>query len=186
MSGNSNCTGDRSALARFGQGRVWTLGDIQLDVGEVIRNGGPGEGVALLPWALDTYERVLRLKPEETWLLKRMLKHAWEADTSVFLSLHKVTREANITRPRLRRILTRLEELGYITRLESEDSDQRRHYSVRGLYDALALCIAADPKSKWASEHGVLVPDGYYSNGHGVRYQLDFARRNGHAVAVKG
>ena len=44
--------------------------------------------------------------------------------------------------------------MGYIVRLEPVKGDQRRRYSLRGLYDALALCIAADPTSQWAKENG--------------------------------
>lgn len=187
---SENGKGNRSVLARFGQGRTWKWGDIQLDVGEVIRSAGPGEGFAIIPWALDTYERALRLKPEDVWLLKRMLKHAWQADTVVFLSLHKLTREANVTRNRLKRILGRLEELGYIVRLEPVKGDQRRRYSLRGLYDALALCIAADPTSQWAKENGAF-PFSHAESARssdGALFTLDLSAlpaRNGRVAVVE-
>jgi biotin operon repressor len=186
MGNNGNRSGDRSALARFGQGRTWKLGDIQLDVGEVIASAGPGKGFAMVPWTLDTYERALRLKPAETWLLKRMLQHAWEADTPVYLSQKKIAREAIVSRTSVRRTMNRLEELGYITRLEGRDGDPRRYYSVRGLYDALALCIAADPTSTWAKQNGdLLTPTNTFRNGAGVCFQIDWGalpavRRNSH------
>lgn len=185
MAGN----GDRTALARFGGGRHWSLPDgTKLDVGELIASAGPGEGVTLLPWALDRYERALGLTRDETWLLKRLLKHAWTADTPVYFSIRKITREANITRNTVKAILSRLEARGYIVPLDSLSGDQRRRYTVRPFYDALALCIACDPESEWAKEHGVLPPDvaRRLRGSDGAQFDLDLEimteRQNGHRV----
>lgn len=184
-------SGDRTAFARFGGGRRWSLPDgTKLDVGEVITSAGPGEGVALLPWALDRYERALGLTRDETWLLKRLLKHAWTADTSVYFSIRKITREANITRNGVKAILGRLEARGYIVPLDSPSGDQRRRYSLRPFYDALALCIATDPASEWAKEHGALPLDVARGlrGSDGAQFDLDLEtlaeRRNGYQVEV--
>jgi len=182
-------SGDRTALARFGGGRRWSLPDgTKLDVGEVITSAGEGKGVALLPWALYQYGRTLRLRPEDRDVLAAMLAHVWTADGAAYLSIHKLERTVVTTRNRVKRIFARLEELGYIVRLPPKKGDQRRYYSVKPLYDALALCIACDPKSDWANEYGVLSPDVARGlrGSDGARFDLDLEtlaqRQNGHAV----
>jgi DNA-binding MarR family transcriptional regulator len=143
---------------RWGGGWGWPIGDSdRLTISDAIMCAGPGDGVAVLPWALDRYERALRLRPGETWLLKRMLKHAWTHEGEVFLSQRKISFEARVSRNTVASYVARLEKLGYIRRLNNGDATDRRiHYSVSGIYAALALCIAADPTSVWAQQHGAV------------------------------
>jgi hypothetical protein len=187
---------ERTALARFGGEWSWSLDKekdgLKLNIGKVISGEGPGQGFAMLPWALDEYEKVLRLRPGESWLLKRMLAHAWTYGGEVFLSMRAISLRACVTRPTLTSYLRRLVDLGYIRRLsKGKGNDQRVRYDVSGLYGALALCIAADPRSKWSTEHGPLSvervrglthsgPHGQNGNGNGhkkpkaVWFDLDF------------
>lgn len=162
----------RSAKNRFGGAWGWELEDgSYLNISEAIRGEGPGQGFAMVPWILDHYERALRLQPGETWLLKRLLKHAWEYDSVVYVSQRKIAIEANITRPTLRRYFRRLEELGYIHRVSNGTrTDRRKRYTVSGLLAALALCVAADPSSKWSRARGSSLP-------------LDFIRSRKHMTA---
>ena len=62
--------------------------------GEIIAKEGPGKGFASYPWVLDRYERALDLSPAESWLLHRMIKHAWVSGGLVFISMAKVCRES--------------------------------------------------------------------------------------------
>lgn len=148
---------DRSARGRFGGTWGWYLKDSKLPIGEIIEAEGPGQGFALMPWALDKYERALRLRPAESWLMRRLLKHAWEFGAPVFISLRRTAIEADVSRSALQGYMTRLIRLGYVRVVSvGVGLDRRKRYDVSGLYAALALCIAADPTSEWAKAFGVL------------------------------
>ena len=147
---------DRSAQARFGGAWSWKLADgKELSIGEVIEGEGPGKGVAISPWPPDDYERVLRLRPAEAWLVKRLLRHCWEHGKEVFVSLHKIERRSLVSRVSLQTYMRRLRELGYV-RVVSEGGgkDRRKRYDLSGIYAALALCIVCDPGSKWSRGNG--------------------------------
>lgn len=175
----------RSARERFGGDWNWKLADGKpLKISEAIRGEGPGEGFAMLPWALDKYERVMRLRPGEAWLLRRLLAHSWEYGSEAFLSLRRITFESNISRSTLQAWMTRLEHLGYVRFLsDGTRTDRRWRYDPAGAYGALALCIAADPSSKWAQANGGAAPiteirsktfSGPNGQGDPVRFDLDF------------
>jgi len=128
-------------------------------IGRIITGEGPGDGAAFYPWQLDRYERVMRLRPGETWLLKRLIKHAWELGRPVYISLHKTEIEADVSRSTLQKWMHRLEELHYIELVsEGRPHDPRRVYDVSGTYVALAICIMADPTSKLATDRGNPIP----------------------------
>lgn len=175
----------RSARERFGGDWHWKLADgQQLTISEAIQGEGPGEGFAMLPWALDRYERVMRLRPGEAWLLKRLLAHSWEYGSEAFLSLRRITYESSVSRSTLQAWMTRLEQLGYVRCLsDGTRIDKRWRYDPSGAYGALALCIAADPSSRWAQMNGGAVPiaeirpkafSGPNGQGDPVRFDLDF------------
>ncbi len=151
---------EHNSTNRFGGGWYWKLGEDELlRIGETIEAEGPGKGITMFPWILDRYERVLRLRPSEAWLLKRMLKHAWKFKGIVYISMRKVSREALVTRPTLTEWTKALMDLNYITLVKKgEGNDRRRRYDVSGIYAALALCIAADPGSRWSRERGEPLP----------------------------
>lgn len=118
-------------------------------IGKTIAREGPGEGYASYPWALDHYERELGLTPRETWLLKRMLKYAWDFGKPVYISLRKVTREAIISSATLNRDIKSLTNKGYIRVVNrGENLDRRIRYDIVGLYFALAYSIRSNPNSK--------------------------------------
>ena len=151
---------DRSVRARFGGDSSLKLrGGVVLCIGEAIQGEGPGsgkgKGFAVCPWCLDRYERALRLRPVDTWLVKRFMKYAWEFGGEVYPSLHSIERQALISRVSVQGHVRRLRELGYVLLLsEGEGRDLRRRYDVSGIYAALALCIVCDPRSKWAIRNG--------------------------------
>jgi hypothetical protein len=130
-------------------------------------------------------KKLCGFRPGETWLLKRLLAHAWEYGSEAYLSLRRLTFEANISRKTLQTYVTNLERLGYVRFLsDGNGSDKRWRYDVTGAYGALALCIAADPTSAWAAEHGGALPietvrRKRHSGPHGkktpVAFDLDFA-----------
>jgi len=141
-----------------------------LNIGETIVAEGPGGGAAMVPWCLDHYERMLRLRPVESWLLRRMLAHAWSWRTPVYLSLSKIEAESKVTRKTLSTTMSRLQELGYVYCVsDGVGDDRRRRYDVTGLCVALAICVACDPWSKWAQENGGPL-------------SVEEARRSGHVV----
>ncbi len=149
--------GQRSAFKRFGGEWSWEIGKRHLNIGEAITSAGPGEGFAMVPWALDRYEGTLRLKPIDSWLLRRMLAHAWEFGCAVYLSIRKMSFETGVARSVLSRHARRLEELGLIRRLPPDEilkGDYRIHYDVSATYAALAIAIACDPTSEWAKQNG--------------------------------
>lgn len=152
---------------RFGTGYNWSVNGGRADLYEVIRKGKrtPGKGSATIPWELDSYERVLRLGPIDTWLLKRMLKHAWQLDRPVFISQRQMERQAIVTRPTIETHLKRLETLRYIRVASISDPndprDRRKRYYMSGILAALSLCIMADPRSDWAKENGGPVSEEY-------------------------
>lgn len=151
---------EHNSTNRFGGQWFWELGENErLYIGQTVEAEGPGKGVAMFPWILDHYERMLRLRPGETWLLKRMLKHAWKFRGLVYISMRKVAREAIVDRKTLTTWTKRLLELNYITLISrGEGSDRRRRYDVSGIYAALVLCIAVDPNSRWSQERGEPLP----------------------------
>ncbi len=150
--------GQRSAFKRFGGEWSCHLSDERrLNVGEAIISAGPGDGFAMVPWALDRYEGTLRLKPTDSWLLRRMLAHAWEFGSTVYLSIRKMSLETGVARSVLRGHVRRLEELGLIRQLPPDGTrkgDRRIHYDVSAAYAALAIAIACDPTSEWAKQNG--------------------------------
>ncbi len=157
MARNTTSSGAQSALERFGGPAGWN--DEGLFLGAAITGEGPGEGFAMVPWALDKYERALRLRPGESWLLRRFLKHAWTFGRPVFVSLRRISREAGVSRNTVSTYLKHLEELGYVHCVsDGEAFDRRKRYDVSGIYAALAICIAADPTSNWAKAHGGPIP----------------------------
>jgi hypothetical protein len=176
----------QSARERFGGDLSWPLPDGGIaNVGHVITGEGPGEGFTMLPWAMDRYERVMRLRPGETWLLKRLIKHAWRSNGECFISQKKLEREADVTRKTVRCWFERLEKLNFVERLPQPEGDGRHHYALDGFYAALSLCILADPKSKFSQERGTYLDweqamlTGFHQrSGKWVRFDLDF-----HALA---
>ncbi len=120
--------------------------------GEAILHEGAGGGWYALPWILGKYERVLDLKPAESWLLTRMLKHAWNSETLVYISFRKVAREAKITQKTVSKLARGLMRKGYIKQEPSTARihiDPRNRYFVNGIYNALMVCTVFDPHSKF-------------------------------------
>lgn len=150
---NTTQNSPRSAVSRFGGGQnVLLKNGTVADIGDVVTSGGPGEGFALLPWALDRYERVMRLRPEESWLLRRLMTLAWEYGKVVYPSLRKMERQTCTSRKTLGKWIDRLEELGYVRCVSdagADDDDRRKRYDVSPAYRALALCLLLDSSSKW-------------------------------------
>jgi hypothetical protein len=177
--------GDRSALSRFLGGIAWTFpdasGELQLDAGECIMGEG---GFAMVPWILDRYERILGLGPAEVWLLKRLIKHAWEPGKLVYVSQRKICIQARVSRPTLAKLFRHLESGGYIRRVgHGAGMDRRVRYDVSPTYAALALVAAADPRSKWAQAHRLLsiqeICSKFYAGPHG-RQPRPAPKKNGH------
>lgn len=125
------------------------------DNGEIIAGEGPGKGFASYPWALDEYERALGLKPLETWLMKRMLRHSWEKGTLVFVSFRKVCRDADISRETLAKAANSLKAKGYLSDVGRLPYSHKVKFDVTGIYEALLTAIKCNPKSKWAKTSGV-------------------------------
>jgi len=126
----------------------------QFSDGDIIANEGPGKGFASYPWVLDKYERALDLSPAESWLLHRMIKHAWVSGGLVFMSLSKVCRESCISRPTLMNLIKSLLSKGYIDEVgRKPPGDNRAEYNVSGVLLALNTAIQCDPNSKWAQEN---------------------------------
>lgn len=169
---NNTDNSPRSALARFGCGQHIALSDGTVaDIGEVIVSGGPGKGVALLPWALDRYERVMRLRPEESWLLRRLMTLAWEHGKVVYPSFRKMQLQTCATRKTLGKWIDRLEELGYVRCVsEADDNDRRKRYDVSPTYRALAACLLLDPCSHWNWRNAIVEP----SRAELAQFDLDF------------
>jgi hypothetical protein len=140
------------ALARFG-GEV----DIQLAEDEVVNIGQVimTTGFSMTPWALDDYERA-------PYLLRKMLRHPWRYGQLVYVSLKAIARRCEISEKTLGKSMKRLERLGYVRLVSSCDPhnpmDRRRRYDVSGIFTALALCIMADRRSKWARDNGGPIP----------------------------
>ena len=178
-----------SIAERYAAGYYWHVNGGRVDLYAVLCSGRrtPGKGTATTPWVLDDYERVLRLDPIDTWLLKRMLKHAWTIDAQVFISQRQIERQARVTRRTVETHLNKLERLGYI-RLASicdpnNPLDRRKRYYVSGIFAALSLCVMADPRSDWAEANGGPVSEEYVRshawNGPGyehdpVQFDLDY------------
>lgn len=153
---------ERKVSRRFGGGVERMLPDgMVLDVGEIVQSAGPGKGMSMLPWALWRYERVLRLRPAETWLLARLMAHAWTFGGEVYPSLRKTSLESGVSRVTLQAHMAQLKALGLVRPIERADStprgDLRKRYDVSPVYRALALCIIADPSSRWARRRGSAV-----------------------------
>jgi len=149
---------ERTVGRRFGGGSGWDLPDgRRLDIGEAITSAGPGGGFAILPWALMRYARALRLRPGEVWLLGVMLAHTWSFDGEAFLSARKLELCAVTDRVTVWRHIRTLEGLGYVRCVsDGEGRDRRKRYDMRGVYCALALCVAYDRTTRWAQTHGPL------------------------------
>lgn len=148
--------GKRGARERFGGDTGWDLGaGVRLNIGDALTMAGPGKGAAIVPWALGRYGRAMRLRPGEMWLLKYMLEHAWEFGQAVYLSMRKTELTIVVDRSTLWRYLRQLERLNYIVCTSGgEGRDRRKRYDVRNAYAALAICIAYDESSRWATNAG--------------------------------
>jgi hypothetical protein len=164
---SDNGDSERSTYRRFGGAWGWTINrdgdERRLSIGEAIQSAGPGEGVVMLPWALDHYEAALRLKPGESWLLRRMLAHVWTYGGQVYLSLRKISFESGVSRTTLHTYVKKLVKLGLIRRIPDEerelkDGDKRVCYDVSPTYAALAIAIACDPHSEWSKANGGPIP----------------------------
>lgn len=151
---------ERSVRERFGGDWGWDMPDgCRVSIGDVICGEGPGQGFQMLPWMLDEYERALRLRPGEAWILRRMIAHAWEYRGVVFLSMSKITDQAMIARKTLDAYLCRLQNLGYIKLISNGAGlDRRKRWDVTGIYAALTLCAMANPASTWSQSHGGPMP----------------------------
>lgn len=147
---------DMSVLARYG-GRVGVDlpdGDTST-VGALLTQEFQGEGFVMIPGVLSRYERVLRIRPGESWLLQRMIHKAWRFGTPVYISLRKLERQACVTRGTVHQWREHLAELGYIRRLTTENPfDARIRYDVSPVYGALALCILVDADSNYVRGGG--------------------------------
>lgn len=142
-------------LDRYGGMRKLRGLEAMPDIGQAILHEGPGGGFASYPWILDKYERALGLTVGETWLLKRMLAHAWTFAGCAFISLRKAARQSKPSYTSVYRWCKSLRDKGLIVPTEHKDKGDRRvSYDVRMTYAALALCIACDPVSKFSRANG--------------------------------
>jgi len=151
----------RSTARRWGWGSYWEFpGGLLLDIGEAVQGEGPGSGAVIYPWALDRYERVLRLRPATAAVLRRLLKHVWEWDGEAYCSQRLMSLECMLDRSSIARHLDRLEQLHYIRRVGQwkRGWDSRIHFDVKGLYAALALAIACDPDSALSRKNNSTLP----------------------------
>jgi hypothetical protein len=112
---------------------------------------GAGEnckgGAYSYPGALDRYERALGLKPDEAWLMKRLLTFDWDGKRTVWPSFHKISEEAFVSYGELLKIKSSLENKGYITdigRRGTSSFSQVHEYSIQGLLNAIEWAIECD------------------------------------------
>ena len=109
-------------------------------------------GAYSYPGALDRYEKALGLKPAEAWLMKRLLAHDWDGKGYVWLSLRKISEEADVSYGELLELKKELELKGYIRDMGQHGSgafSQVRDWSIKGFLVALERAIKCDP----ANEH---------------------------------
>ena len=173
-----------SPRRRFGGNEKVRVGQrYSVDVGDLIMGEAPGVGVAAVPWILARYERVLRLRPADSWLLQRLVRQAWSLGKPVYPSIRKMEAEACVSRSTIHEYMIRLKKLHYI-KVVSRGSrfDKRIRYDVSPLYAALALCIMADPMSKHAKKGGLMADEptakrwakGWPFMGKNYTFNLDF------------
>jgi hypothetical protein len=111
-------------------------------------------GAYSYPGALDRYERALGLKPAEAWLAKRLLSYDWTGKKYVFVSLRKISLEADCSYSALLKIMRSLELKGYVRDAGQHGTggfNQVRNWSIDGLIRALERAILCDPTTE-ASE----------------------------------
>jgi DNA-binding MarR family transcriptional regulator len=120
--------------------------DPPIEIGEVILDEG-NNGFTPIPAVFDKYEKAMNLRPQDSWLLRRMLKHAWTSETPVNISFSKLAREAQVTRQTVSAIADKLERLKLI-KLIYEEKGIRKTYNISNTWRALWMCIYCDPKSK--------------------------------------
>jgi len=122
-------------------------------IGKTITREGPGDGYASYPWALDCHERDLGLSPNESWLLKKMIKHVWVFEEPSFISMRKLTRESIISSATISKIIKSLKNKGFIRVMNrGVRRDRRIRYDIAGFYFALAYSIRSNPNIKYCKE----------------------------------
>ncbi len=145
---------DRMVYARFGGDKEIRIPDGPLvNVGQVVCSAGPGEGFALLPWALFDYAGPLGLTPARAFVLTALMRHAWTFGGEVYPSMKLTARRLGISRTTLRNHITALCDAGLIKPVRGVP-DGRVTYDVSSVYIALALAIITDPASAWSKLHG--------------------------------
>lgn len=147
--------------------------DVRVNIGQAIYHEN---GFRAIPWLLPKYERALQLKPLDAWLLYRYVGHSWEWGKPVALSVRKMKLEADVSRDTILKAQRRLEQLGYLRRLSYAQGDTVS-YDVKGLFIALALCIAVDPTTERAEsgEKTISVEQAQaFIEEHKLPYRIDF------------
>lgn len=118
--------------------------------GTYLLEEGLGDGYSSYPNALDKYERALGLNPPLSWLVKRMISHAWNEGTHVYLSMNKIRKQTLVSSSSLNNYLKKLKEYGYIESLGTRTKyDRRIEYDIAGIYNALNVAFQCDIESDY-------------------------------------
>lgn len=136
----------RDVHARFGGDHVCDVADEELVLGDVLM----ADGFTPIPNAFFRYGRVMRLRPSSWFLLAQLQKHAWYFNTLAYPSVRKLARSVDAGYSTLLDHLGELRSLQYVRRVsQGKGMDHRARDDIRGLYYALACCVAADPSSRY-------------------------------------
>jgi predicted transcriptional regulator len=105
-----------------------------------------------LPSLLLRAQAKLKINPVQLNVLIQLIEHWWEADKNPFPAKETIARRMNKSTRHIQRILTQLENVGYIKRIErflGHKAQTSNAYSFDGLVKKL---VALEPEFRKAAE----------------------------------
>jgi hypothetical protein len=109
-------------------------------------------GYTTLPSLLLRAQAKLKINPVQLNVLIQLIEHWWEADKNPFPAKETIARRMNKSTRHIQRILTQLENVGYIKRIErflGHKAQTSNAYSFDGLVKKL---VALEPEFRKAAE----------------------------------
>ncbi|MEO8289088.1 MAG: hypothetical protein ABI670_21975 [Chloroflexota bacterium] len=111
-------------------------------------------GVAAIPKAIFTYQKALRLTPQQVWFVGYILSFKWDAALP-YPSIEKMALATGYNRTYLHEIKRSLVETGYlhlVHRANEQGGQDTNAYDFSGLLDAIKLQLKADKDAQEIDE----------------------------------
>ena len=163
----------RKAAERSGGLCLVAANSVALSIGEL----NTIDGMVSVPRTLRQYANVLRLSITELVLIELYLTQRHRHENTAWLNMSEWGAKLGIHRTTLTRANTTLEEKQFIV-LVGMRQFGIGEYDITGLFQALAICIACDPKGKFAEKNGRHIDQEQsesWMESIGMHFDLDFS-----------